>query len=305
MNIRQIEYILKIAEERNITRAAEKLFISQPALNKHLLLLEDELGTKIFHRSRSDWHPTEAGNVYLESAQKILQIKREAYRVLNDMVTGKMGELSIGFTPGRGSEMFSYVYPKFYSEYPDIILTPHELSVRRQQALIARGELDLGFLTLCDKHRTSDEYIPLSKEEIFLALPKKHPLSHYETDVEFATMDISAVQYEPFVLMYPESTIRLLVDDIFEQSGFDPCVLFETSSTNTILTMIRSSLCCGLIPYHYIKKRPEGIACFSLPSRPTWDIVVSYPKGCYLTQAAKFFIELAKEFYSDDIARLP
>lgn len=297
MNTKQMEYIIKIAEEKNITRAAEKLFISQPALNKHLLLLEQELGTNLFHRSRSDWCPTSAGKLYLENARKMVQIKRETYQVINDIVSGKTGQLSVGFTPGRGSDMFSKVYPKFYQKYPDIIVTPQELSVRKQQVLIARGELDLGFLTLCDSHRTSDEYIPIKKEEIFLAIPQKHPLSRYEKLDSFAILDIATVQYEPFVLMYKESTIRSLVNDVFEQAGFDPVVLFETSSTATILTMIRSNLCCGLIPHCYLKNRPEGIACFALPSAPSWDIVVSYPKGSYLTQAAKYFIEIAKDYW--------
>ena len=60
MDLKQIEYILKIAEEQNITHAAEKLFITQSALNQQLLKLEKELGTPLFYRSRTDWHPTPA-----------------------------------------------------------------------------------------------------------------------------------------------------------------------------------------------------------------------------------------------------
>ena len=68
MDLRQIEYILKIAEENNITRAAQKLFISQSALNQQLLKLEKELGVQLFHRSRTNWRPTKAGEIYLEGA---------------------------------------------------------------------------------------------------------------------------------------------------------------------------------------------------------------------------------------------
>ena len=59
MDLRQIQYIVAIAEENNITRAAEKLYITQSALNQQLLKLEKELGVQLFHRSRTDWHPTE------------------------------------------------------------------------------------------------------------------------------------------------------------------------------------------------------------------------------------------------------
>lgn len=298
MDTKQLEYILKIAEENNITRAAEKLFITQPALNQQLLRLEKELGAQLFHRSRTDWRPTEAGEVYLENARKMLLLKQETYRIIGDMVSDRKGRLSVGFTPGRGIAMFSAVYPKFHREYPDIIVTPQELSVRRQQTLISRGQLDIGFMTLCDKHRTSDEYIDIAKEEIYLAIPGRHPIGRRALSGGFAPLDITAVQYEPFVLMYQESTIRSLVDDIFEQAGFQPDVLFETSNTGTILTMIRSNLCCGLIPYYYIQDRSAEIACFSLPSHPSWDVVASYRKGSYLTHAASYFIGLAKEHWN-------
>ena len=69
MDTKQIEYILKIAEENNITKAAEKLFITQSALNQQLLKLEKELGTPLFHRSRTNWRLTEAGEIYIEGAK--------------------------------------------------------------------------------------------------------------------------------------------------------------------------------------------------------------------------------------------
>lgn len=301
MDTKQIEYILKIAEENNITKAAEKLFITQPALNQQLLRLEKELGTQLFHRSRTDWRPTEAGNIYLENAKKMLQTKKETYRIINDMVFDKKGCLSVGFTPGRGIAMFTAVYPKFHMEFPDIVVTPNELSVKKQQQLIASGDLDIGFLTLCGNQRNSDIYIPLSTEEIFLAIPEKHPLSGRSTetssDCPYPILDIETVKYEPFVLMYKESTIRQLVDGIFQEAGFEPNVLFETSSTSTILTMIQANLCCGLIPHSYLRSGHNGITCFSLPSHPTWDLVAAYRKNSYLTHAAQYFIELAKEHW--------
>ena len=66
MDLRQLEYIVQIAEENNITRAAERLYITQSALNQQLLKLEKELGVSLFHRSRTDWHPTEAGEILLK-----------------------------------------------------------------------------------------------------------------------------------------------------------------------------------------------------------------------------------------------
>ena len=75
MDLKQIEYIVKIDDEHSITRAAEKLFVTQSALNQQLLKLEKELGTPLFHRSRTNWRLTEAGEIYIEGAKAALQIK--------------------------------------------------------------------------------------------------------------------------------------------------------------------------------------------------------------------------------------
>lgn len=300
MDIKQIEYIVKIADEHSITHAAEKLFLTQSALNQQLLRLEKDLGAQLFYRSKSDWRPTPVGEVYLAGAREMLRIKKRTYNIISDMTASKRGRLSIGFTPGRGSEMFTHVYPGFHQAYPETILEPHELSVHRQQELIARGDLDIGFQTLSLRQRTGDEYILLGSEELVLAIPSGHPLSAQAAPAgePLTVLDISLLQYEPFVLMYQESTTRAIINEIFRQSGFVPNVLFETSSNQTIISMIQSRLCCGVVPWHYVKNRPEGVSCFAFASHPTWDIVASYQKNTYLSDSAKYFIELVREFWT-------
>ena len=85
MDTRQIEYILQIAEENNITKAAEKLFITQSALNQQLLKLERELGTPLFQRTKNKWCLTDAGRIYVEGARKMMQIKKDTYNQLYDV----------------------------------------------------------------------------------------------------------------------------------------------------------------------------------------------------------------------------
>lgn len=302
MDTKQIEYILKIADEHGITRAAEKLYLTQSALNQQLLKLEKELGAQLFQRSKSDWSPTPIGEVYLQNAREILRIKHTTYNMISDMVETKKGHLSIGFTPGRGIDMFTNVYPEFHRQFPEVIVEPREASVRSQQSMIARGDLDIGFQTLSEQQKTNDEYITLCREEIFLVVPDIHPLASLAAPPKepFAVIDISLFQYEPFVLMYRESTIRALLDDVFRKSGFVPNILFETASSSTILSMVQSRQSCGVLPYYYLKNNPPGITCFSFASHPTWDIAVSYRRNSYLSNAAKAFIQLAKKFFDTD-----
>jgi DNA-binding transcriptional LysR family regulator len=300
MESKQLEYIIKIAEECNITHAAEKLFITQSALNQQLLKLEKELGAQLFHRSRTNWRPTKAGEIYIKNAQEILRIKRETYRIINDIADTKKGHLSVGLTPGRGIVMFTSVYPTFHRLYPHIVVEPIEMSVKKQQQLVSQGNLDIAFMTLCDKHKTNDAYIKIHSEEFLLAIPKNHRLSYLAgpPGEPLSTLDISELKEDPFVLMYKESTSRDVVDEVFEKSGVTPRVLFETSSTSTIITMVESKLCCGLIPRYYTQGR-DNMICFSLPQKPSWDVAVSYKKDSYLSCVARDFINLAKNYWSN------
>ena len=301
MDLKQIEYIVKIDDEHSITRAAEKLFVTQSALNQQLLRLEKELGAPLFHRSKVDMRPTEIGQVYLDNAREILRIKQRTYNLINDMTDAKKGRLSIGFTPGRGSEMFTHVYPSFHQAYPNVIVEPHELSVHRQQQMISQGNLDIGFQTLSERQRTDSEYIKLGEEEIFLLVPSIHPAAEQlaatqTASAPFPIANLTLFQYEPFVLMYKESTIRAITDEIFRKSGFTPNVLFETASNNTVLSMIEANLCCGVVPEYYVRRLPKGISCFAFPTHPSWDIAANYRKNGYLSEAAKYFIELVRTF---------
>lgn len=303
MDLKQIEYIVKIDDEHSITRAAEKLFVTQSALNQQLLRLEKELGAPLFHRSKVDMRPTEIGQVYLDNAREILRIKQRTYNLINDMTDAKKGRLSIGFTPGRGSEMFTHVYPSFHQAYPNVIVEPHELSVHRQQQMISQGNLDIGFQTLSERQRTDSEYIKLGEEEIFLLVPSIHPAAEQlaatqTASAPFPIANLTLFQYEPFVLMYKESTIRAITDEIFRKSGFTPNVLFETASNNTVLSMIEANLCCGVVPEYYVRRLPKGISCFAFPTHPSWDIVANYRKNGYLSEAAKYFIELVRAFWA-------
>lgn len=300
MDTKQIEYILKIAEENNITRAAEKVFITQSALNQQLLKLEKELGTPLFHRSRTNWRLTEAGEIYVKNAKEMLRIKRETYNRISDLAVVKRGRLSVGFTPGRGINLFTSIYPEFHNRYPEIVVEPKERSVRELQDMIADGRVDIGFLTLRDEDRTNDCYMDILEEEIVAAVPAGHPLGERAAPKgePLAVIDLNELRYEPFVLMQRESTMRTLTDSIFAKAGFQPNVLFCTRDNHTITTMVRSNLCCGIVPWYYAQSDSEGIAYFALPERPTWKVAASYRRGVYLTSAAKSFIELAKKHWT-------
>lgn len=301
MNLKEIEYIVKIAEEGNITHAAEKLFITPSALNQQLLHLEKEIGTQLFQRIRTGWMPTEAGKIYLKGAYEILRIKKETYQQLQDAVSIQKGNLTIGFPPERGSYMFTYVYPVFHKRYPEIIVTVKETPVRSQQSLIAKGDIDIGFLTLQSNQQTGDTYIPICKEELILVVPTKHPVckkAKSNNISKYPEIQLSELANDTFALIYKDSTLYECTKHIFREAGFSPNVLFETSRAATILTMVSSGLCCSIVPDSESMKHIKGVKFLSLDTHPFWDVTASYKRGSYLSEPAKYFISLAHQYWN-------
>ena len=304
MNLKEIEYIVTIAEEQKLNRAAEKLFVTPSALTQQVANLEREIGAPLFYRSRNGWTPTEAGNVYLESARKILQIRHETDKRLQDLVNAQRGTLTVGITSEHGSSMFTHIYPQFHQNYPEVTISIYENSVRDQQQMLRNGELDLAFLTLSEDQRTDDIYTSLAREELLLAVPASHPACQKAQKTEksrYAELDLSLLQSDPFAMMYKQSTMFRMLADHFETCGFSPRTLFYTQRSVNALEMVSANICCTVVPAFFAagghRSTFENVAFFSMPSHPVWDITVSCKRGSYLTGAAHAFIRLAKEYW--------
>lgn len=299
MDLRQVENILKIAEEKSITRAAEKLFLTQSALNQQLLKLEHELGIELFKRNKINLTPTKAGEIYLAGAKEMLQIKQHTYSRINDLTDNNKGHIVVGLTPGRGPDMFTHVYPIFHKNYPNMIVEPKELSVAKQQPLITNGDLDLGFMTLFDSQRTEDEYIVLYDEEIFIAVPEKFEVNKLaERDTQGRLiLPLNALKDEHFILTHKDSTLRKILNQMFRKEQFVPNILFETANNSTIMEMVKTGICCGIVPEYAAKHYHKGIRYYPFAESLRWNIVVSYQKGAFLSKAANLFIQYAKDYW--------
>lgn len=305
MDILHLEYMIKIAEENNITKAAEKLFITQSALNQQLLKLEKELGTQLFARSRSNWHLTQAGEIYIENAKKIIQIKKETYSRINDIVDTKKGIITIGLTPERGTEMFAAIYPTFYKKYPAIKIEPIELTVKQQQSEISQGKIDIGFLTLQNSQKTNDEYIHICSEEIILGVPIAHPLAHLggKLGEKLPKVSLKCFENDAFAVMQKGSTLREIYDYLIAEESYSPHILLETRSCHTLFNMVVEGICCSVFPSTYAKNN-SNVAYFSIEQNPIWELAASYKKGTYLNRAAQDLITISTDYWSSRMSAI-
>ena len=299
MDTRLIEHILKIAEEKSITKAAEKLYLTQSALNQQLLHLEHELGTPLFKRSKVNWGPTRAGEIYLEGAREMLRVKQNTYSQISDLTHGYTGTIRVGMTPVRGPDMFIHVYPAFHEQYPNLVVVPYELNVFQMQKLVTAGDLDLGFMTLFESQRDDNEYQNLYEEEILIAVPEAWNLEGavMEAGKRRPRLPLLALKDRPMILLRKQTTMRPVLDRLFRARQVVPQILFDTANPATILEMVRAGICCGIVAESTAQGFEQGIRYYSFEKPLRWNVAVSYPKGAFLNQAENLFIQQAREYW--------
>ena len=303
MDVKQMLYIVTIAQEGGISKAAAKLFITQSALDQQLLKLEHELGTPLFCRSRGSFSLTEAGRVYVGYAEKMLAMKNEAYRVIHDIADQRRGTLSLAFAPERGMEMFMDVYPRFYRDYPQVKVVPQELSVRRQLELLAGDALDLGFIPRREESLPGVDQVTLCREEFLLITPSDHPLAARAAPPgePLTVLELSCLRGLTFCLIYRQSTQREVIDPLFDQAGCRAEIFLETASNRANVSMVRRGLSCSILPAHYARGVTD-VACFRLEGCPSWTLTACHRRGRYLSKAARHFARLAEEYFQREEA---
>jgi len=299
MDFRQLEYIITIAQEKTLLNAAERLFLTPSALSQHVSRLEEELHTPLFKRTKQGWIPTYAGKVYIEMAQDILQRQKRARLQISDIADSKVGHFVVGVTAGRGTLMFSQLFPKFKAEYPDVKVGLFEGTVAEISERITAGKVDIGFLSnVLDCPNLASQ--TQATEEIVLVVPRSHPmakLADKAEDGKFVTVDLKKFEQDEFLLAGEGTTMRTLENRIFMQAGFVPKVAFEATSLLTLNLLAKGGYGISFIPRFYAEKT-ENAVYFRISPAPKWKLIAAYRKDHYITRAENYFISLVSEYYS-------
>jgi DNA-binding transcriptional LysR family regulator len=305
MEIKQIVYILTIAEEGGITKAANKLFMTQSALDQQLLKLENELGVQLFSRNKKALTLTPAGKVYIDFAKRIVSLKNEAYLMIHDISEHQKGTLTLAFAPERGMEMFMDVYPTFYKNFPQVKVIPQEMGVKRQLDMLQRDEIDLGFIAMTENELPGLVCLPLLQEEFVLLTPANHPLAKKAAapGKPLRTLKMDVLGDLTYCLMYRDSTQRQVIDPMFKRHNMKIDLFLETASNRANVSMVERGLSCSIVPYFYAKDA-KNVAMFRLAERPSWQMLVCYRHNRYRSKAAEHFIFLASQHFQRSIPEL-
>lgn len=295
MELRQLAYAVKIYEEKNFSRAAEKLHIAQPSLSQQLAKLEKEFGVPLFHRTTNVVEPTHAGEVFVAKARVILDLARQLESEMNDISNLKKGRLVIGTLPITGSHILPIVLPAFAARHPGIEISLVEDTSANLEQLTASGAVDLALLTLPIEEPTLD-WKPYATEEIRLAVPAAHPLAAAEEPVP-----VAALAAEPFVVLKQGQGFRRITNDICEEAGFSPRIVFESSNIETVISLVAAGMGVAFVPEMVAaSKKGRYVPVFKKMTgpAPSRTLVIAERRGRYFTKAAEAFIDTLMEVTS-------
>ncbi|HCM28420.1 MAG TPA: hypothetical protein DIC34_18130 [Treponema sp.] len=294
MDLKYLRYITEIADERNISKAARKLGISQPSLSIHLAKLEEELGGPLFLRNRNELVPTGTGALYVRTAREMLRMKEDLYRRISDLTLGDSGYIPVGIFQNIGGRMVASVYPKFAALYPKVRVDITDARFQTLYEGLMRDIIRFAFVALFKLEAPDLQFEIIKDEEFVLALPADHPSAAAAS--ASTKIDLAGMMSERFLLAPPGTVRRQVEDDLFARSGFEPRVNGEVHNLRTMTEMIAAGSGIGLVPRGYIDPSRK-IAYFSLIQHPRWQLVAAWKDNATLSLAERDFIELAREYY--------
>lgn len=300
MDLRRVANIIKIAEEKNITRAADKLFISQPALNLQLLNLEKELGCKLFFRRGNQWSITEAGMIYVETGRKMLAMKKDAYSRISDVANLRNEEITIGTSGLHGDEMMTDIYPEFHKLNPGVKLQLNIMKGIKTQELVKNGTIDLGVILMDKDRKYKIEYETLAEIELVLAISEENENLKYIKKDENGEdiIDLADLEKQPFILYAKDSTERYIVEDVFHDAGIVPDIYMYVEGRNYQFELVRKNECCSIVGENSVNHMPDGIRLVKIKSHPKMDAVAVYRNEKYLSEPMKSLIEILKDYWN-------
>lgn len=249
----QLRILKAIAAEGSFKRAADSLYVSQPAVSLQVQNLERQLDVPLFDRGGRRAQLTEAGHLLLSYGDRILTLCQETCRAIEDLQNLQGGTLIIGASQTTGTYLLPRMIGLFRQKHPEVAVQLHVHSTRRTAWSVANGQIDLAIIggEVPPELQDSLEIIPYAEDELALILPVIHPFA--QVDV-VQKDDLYKLQ---FITLDSQSTIRKVIDQVLTRSGIETRRLkieMELNSIEAIKNAVQSGLGAAFVSVSAIEK---------------------------------------------------
>jgi len=249
----QLRILKAIAAEGSFKRAADSLYVSQPAVSLQVQNLERQLDVPLFDRGGRRAQLTEAGHLLLSYGEKILSLCQETCRAIEDLQNLQGGTLIVGASQTTGTYLLPRMIGMFRQQYPDVAVQLHVHSTRRTAWSVANGQVDLAIIggeVPAELHEAL-QMVPYAEDELALILPSFHPLAKNNN---IQKEDLYKLQ---FIALDSQSTIRKVIDQVLTRSDIETKRLkieMELNSIEAIKNAVQAGLGAAFVSLSAIEK---------------------------------------------------
>jgi LysR family transcriptional regulator, nitrogen assimilation regulatory protein len=242
VNLKRLQYFVKIVDIGSLTQAADILHIAQPALSQQLATLEGEVRQQLLLRTKRGVTPTEAGKVLYRHAQLILRQCDQAKTDMKATGRGLSGAVSVGLAPGTAAAGLALpLLRAVRARHPGILLYLNETYGTTLSELVMNGRMDLAVLYGGRTAVHGLSFIPLLKEQLYLVGPASMPALP-------ANVPLHAISELELFLPRPYNVVRRMVNEAFGGIGMTPNVVAEIESDGTLKAVILDGLGTTILP---------------------------------------------------------
>ncbi|WP_432540820.1 LysR family transcriptional regulator [Kineococcus sp. SYSU DK002] len=274
MDLRQMQYVVALADERQFTRAAALSGVSQSGLSAAIRTLEDELGTALFDRSPRLVQPTPAGLALLPFARTLLAQATAARDAVVQATQRLSGTLRVGAEQCLGVVDVSTLLERFHRRYPQVEVHFEQAGSHDLVGRVREGELDLAFVATTE-HLSALSATELGREPLVLLTPPDHPLAAR------AVVDWAELTASPFIDFVPSWGVRTTTDAACAGHGVHRRVRFSVGDVHALLDLVGRGLGVAIVPRH-VAAKPEAarLRVVALPDdTPAWVVSVVTSAG--------------------------
>jgi DNA-binding transcriptional LysR family regulator len=291
MEFYQLVSFSKVAETKSISRAAEELFVTQPAVSKQIKALEEELGDRLFDRLGKKVHLTRTGEALYGRAVKILRSVEEAKAAVKGLSGECSGELVIGTSDHISLHRLPDVLKSYIAAYPKVDL---KLRCHRSETIldmVGRNLVDVGVITLPKVTGNLVSKV-IWKDPMSLVFPKGHPLALLKS---IRLRDITKYR---LILPEPGTTTRKTIDDAFAKGKLVANVGMEVAYIETIKGLVKAGLGISILPDKAVEAEVKGgllLEARIQDANVTRNLGVVYLKDKYFSRPATEFLRFLKK----------
>lgn len=292
MELKELEYIVAVAEEGSISRAAERLYLAQSSLSQYVARTEAELGVKLFRRTAGGVRPTAAGELYLRNARQMLLQYHQVRKQLTDLDAPMEGKIHFGISTFRGSYLFPKAMHLFRQEVPTVDVVLHEHDSIVLQRKIAAGELDMALVAFREDQWEEQGKL-LMKDEVLLVANREHPVMEYVREggggPDRPWVELAEIAHMDFLLSSRSAMLGNIAEQMFQELGVEPWYVCGTQTASMSAALARRGLGIAFTYRSCVEESRDVIYLSIGKKRRYVNLALIYPPEGYRSRAIRAF----------------